>query len=78
MSDEGFINCPVEVIDGTNSSFNFGPNNNILRGASTRMKLKRVREEYMNTPRDFYRLHKFVTLASDVIYHHYSFLGDFI
>ena len=68
MSDEGLINCPVEVIDGTNSSVNFGPNHNILRGASTRLTPKRVREEYMNIPRDFYRLNQFFTLASDFMF----------
>ena len=68
MSAEGIINCPVEVNDINNSSTIFGPNCNRLRGESTRQKLKRVREEYIKTPRDFYRLNKFVTLTADVIF----------
>ena len=68
MSDEGLRNYPIEVNDVTNSYAIFGPNRNILRGASTRRKPERVREEYMKIPRDFYCLHKFVTLAEDVMF----------
>ena len=53
VSDEDIINCPIEVNYVTNSSAIFGPNRNILRGASTRRKPKRVREEYMKITRDF-------------------------
>ena len=68
VSAEGLINCPVEFNDVTNYSTIFGPNRNILRGASTTQKPKKVREEYMKTPGDFYRLHKFVNLESDVMF----------
>ena len=68
VSGEDLKNFPVEVNDVTNSSAIFGPNRNILRGASTRRKPERVREEYMKIPRDFYCLHKFVTLATDVMF----------
>ena len=60
VSAEGIRNFPVEVDDVTNSSTIFVPNRNRLRGASTIQKLKRVREEYMKIPRDFYRLHNFL------------------
>ena len=68
VSAEGLINFPVEVNDVTNSSTIFGPNHNRFRGASTIRKPKRVRKEYMKIPRDFYRLHNFVTLAADVMF----------
>ena len=68
MSAEGLRNFSVEVSDVTNYSTIFGPNRNRLRGESTRQKPKGVREEYMKIPRDFYHLHKFVTLAADVMF----------
>ena len=78
VSAEGIRNCPVEVHDVTNFSTIFGPNSNRLRGASTRQKPKRVWEEYMKITRDFYRLHKFFTLAADVMFvNRISFLVTF-
>ena len=55
VSAEGLRNFPVEVNDVTNSSDIFGPNRNKLRRSNTRQKPKGVREEYLKTPRDFYR-----------------------
>ena len=68
VSAEGIRNCPVEFNYVTNSFTIFGPNRNRFKGASTRRKTKRVRQEYIKISRDFYCLHKFVTLAADVIF----------
>ena len=68
VSAEGIRNCPVEFNYVTNSFTIFGPNRNRFKGASTRRKTKRVRQEYIKISRDFYCLHKFFILAADVIF----------
>ena len=45
-----------------------GANRKMLRGASTRKKHKRVKEEYIKISKEFYRLHTFVTLIADVTF----------
>ena len=68
MNAESLRSCHIEVNDVTNSSTIFVPNRNRSRGASTKHKPKRVRYEYMKITRDFYHLHKFVTLSADVMF----------
>ena len=46
----------------------FGPYLPGLGGKPTRQKPERVDPEYIGIPRDFYELHKFVTLTTDVMF----------
>ena len=64
-------NLPVEVKEVSNSYVIFGANHNRLRGESTRQKPKMIKEQYMKIPKDFYQLHKFVTLTA-----HSMFVND--
>ena len=68
VSNTFLKNSPVKVDDVTNARTIFGPNLLRLKGGSTRQKPKRVESEYIKIPRDFYRLHKFVTLTADVMF----------
>ena len=68
LSGSRLKNPPVEFKDVSNSYAVFGANRNRLRGASTREKPKRVKEEYMKTSKDFYQLQKFVTLTAGVMF----------
>ena len=68
MSGSSLKNFPVEVKDVSNSYAIFGANCNRLRGESNRQKPKMVKEEYMKIPKDFYQLHKFITLTLDIMF----------
>ena len=69
LGENGLRNCPVEVADISNSNIIFGPNRPIIRGATTRdTKLLRTKEKRVGIPRDFYKLHKMVTITDDVIF----------
>jgi hypothetical protein len=46
----------------------FGKNRAGLRGKSVRVKPARVEIDVVGIPRDFYALHKFVTLVGDVMF----------
>ena len=46
----------------------FGQNRSGLRGFTVRAKPERVEPDFVEIPRDFYRLHKFVTLVGDVMF----------
>jgi len=46
----------------------FGPDQDGLRGKTVRVKPEKVEAEYVDIPRDFYRLHRFVTLVGDVMF----------
>ena len=61
-------NCRIKVDDITNAHAIFGPNRSILKGATVRQKPDRVDTKYTQIPRDFYELHKFFTLAADVMF----------
>ena len=39
-----------------------------MRGKTVRQRPERVVPEYLGIPRDFYRLHHFVTLTADVMF----------
>ena len=61
-------NCSV-VADGvTNARSIFGPNLPGLRGKTVRQRPERVVPEYLRILRDYYRLHRFVTLTADVMF----------
>ena len=65
---KGLKNCPVNVKDVSNSLAIYFPNRPILRGTKTRENPDRVTEGRIEIPRDFYRLHKFVTLSADLMF----------
>ncbi len=60
-------NCPITVRDVDNANRVFGPDLANLRGKTTRTKPERVRVKYVQIPRDFVQLHKYVTLVADVM-----------
>ncbi len=61
-------NCPVTVRNVDNANRIFGPDLANLRGKTTRTKPERVRVEYVQIPRDFVQLHKYVTLVAEVMF----------
>ena len=68
VSGECIDNCPVIASDVTNARTIFGPNRAGLRGKTVRQRPERVIPEYLGIPKDFYRLHHFVTLTADVMF----------
>ena len=52
----------------TNAHTIFGPNCPGLKGKTVRQRPERIESEYLGIPRDFYRLHHFVTLTADVMF----------
>ena len=58
----------MKVSNLTNACTIFGPYLPGLGGEMTRQKPERVDPEYIGIPRDFYELHKFVTLIADVTF----------
>ncbi len=63
-----FTNCPVTVHDIENANHIFGPDLTNLRGETIRTKPEHVCIEYVQIPRDFVELHKYVTLVADVMF----------
>ena len=62
-------NCPITTHDITNTNSMFLPDLAGVRGNILRKKPIRVdKEEYVNIPEDFYRLHNFVMLAVNVMF----------
>jgi len=61
-------NCPVTVQDVENANRIFGPDLANLRGKTIRTKPEHVRKEYVQIPRDFVELHKYVTLVANVMF----------
>ena len=69
LGENGLRYCPVEVADIYNTNVIFGPNLPRIRGATTRdTKVLRTKEQIVGIPRDFYRLHKMVTITDDVMF----------
>ena len=62
------FNCPIEIADINRANVLFGKDRAGLRGYQVRKTPKRVKVERVAIPRDFYKLHKFVTLAADVMF----------
>ena len=58
-------NFSIVANDVTNA---FGPNRPGLRGKTVRQRTERVVPEYLEIPKDFYRLHHFFTLIADVMF----------
>ena len=68
VSHKSLYNCRVKADYITNAHAIFGPNRSRLKGATVRQKPDRVDPEYTQMPRNFYELHKFFTLAADVMF----------
>ncbi len=68
MNERLLTNCPVTVRDVDNANRIFGPDLANLRGKTTRTKPERIRVEYVQIPRDFVQLHKYVTLVAEVMF----------
>ena len=68
VSSKTLDNCSVNASDVTNARSSFGPNHPGLRGKTVRQRPERIEPEYLEIPRDFYRLHHFVTLTADVMF----------
>ena len=68
VSGSSLNNFPVEFKDVSNSYAIFGANSNSFRGASTRHKPKRVKEEYIKVLKGFHHLHKTNVLTADVVF----------
>ena len=58
----------MTVADISNAPTIFGPNRPMIRGGTKRDKnVKRVKEQRISIPREFYKMHKRVTITADVI-----------
>ena len=70
VSGRSLKHCPVTVEDIANAHAIFGPNRARLKGAATRQPVRFTKTigERLNPPRDFYRLHKSVTLTADLMF----------
>eukprot|EP00804_Cyclotella_cryptica_P019093 CCRYP_021211-RA/>CCRYP_021211-RA protein AED:0.16 eAED:0.16 QI:0/0/0/0.66/1/1/3/0/1057 len=60
--------CPIDVVDLRNAHTIFGPDLAGLRGRTVRRRPERVTTDVVAVPRDFVRLHKFVTLTADIMF----------
>ncbi len=61
VGEQLLTNCPATVCDVDNANRIFGPDLVNLRGKATRTKPERVRVKYVQIPRDFVQLHKYIT-----------------
>ena len=68
VSERVLKDCPVTADDVTNAVSIFGPDLAGIRGKTVRGQPDRVETEFIPIPRDFYELHKFVTLTADVMF----------
>jgi hypothetical protein len=67
-SHTGVTNIPVLHTDITNARNIFGRNLAAVRGKTVRSTPERVNTELLAIPDDYHRLHRFVTLAVDVMF----------
>ena len=68
MSTKGLMNSGVSAEDIANARTLVCPNPPRLMGVTTRKKPQRVEPEFAKIPRDFYMLHRIVTLTADVMF----------
>ncbi len=61
-------NCPVTVQDVNNAHHIYGRNLANIRGKTTKRKPEHVQIDYVQIPRDFVKMHKYITLAADVMF----------
>ena len=69
LGEGGLRNCPITVADISNAPIIYGPNRPRCRGGTKRdTKVLRVKEQRVAIPREFYRMHKMVTITADVMF----------
>ena len=61
-------NSETTPLTNANATTIFGPNRNVLRGKAVRRRPERVEADFIQIPRDYYVLHKFVTLTADLMF----------
>ena len=59
LGENGLRNCPITASDVSNAPVIFGPNRPRIRGVTTRDTA---------IPREFYKMHKMVTITADVMF----------
>ena len=69
LGKNGLRNCPVTSSDVSNAPVIFGLNHPRIRGGTTReTEVLRVKEQRIAIPKEFYRMHKMVTITADVMF----------
>ena len=69
LGEDGLQNCPVTVADISNAPTIFGPNHPRIRGGTKRdTNVKRVIEQKISITREFYKMHKRVTITANVMF----------
>ena len=61
-------NFPIAATDITNDHAMFGPNLDGARGKTVEQKTDRVGMDYVAVPKNFLKIHKFVTLVEYVMF----------
>ncbi len=61
-------NCPVTLQDVNNAHHIYGRDLANIRGKTTRRKPEHVQIDYVQIAWDFVKMHKYVTLAADVMF----------
>ncbi len=61
-------NCPVTVQDVNNAHHIYGCDLANIRGKTTRRKPEHVQIDSVQIPWDFVKMHKYVTLAADIMF----------
>ena len=64
----GINNCPINPIDISNTDAIYGRDLGGIKGKTVRKKPERVQGDIIQIPKDFYKLHRFVTLTADIMY----------
>jgi hypothetical protein len=64
----GINNGPINPIDISNADAIYGRNLGGIRGKTVRKKPEHIHGETIKIPKDFYKLHHFVTLTADIMY----------
>ena len=64
----GINNCPINPVDISNADTIYGRDLGGIRGKTVRKKQECVHGETLMIPKDFYKLHHFVTLTVDIMY----------
>ena len=59
--------CPATITDVDNACKCFGPILGGVRGKTTRQNPEHVTTDYVDIPKDFLALHKYMTLVADVM-----------
>ena len=68
VSGKSLYNCYIVANDITNACAIFDPNRPDLRKETVRQRPESVVPEYLEIPKDFYRLQHFFSLTADVMF----------